>query len=174
MLSVKIAYDSKSQIPELLRVASFNPIFEAFNEDNMKEIKKAWKLKGAAAARQVPFIGVFEDNNLIKAFYAEDNSATDKNFFEWFEQYLKEHGKKGYMKIVKVEGDETRYKLGTPHEGNTQCFHEGTALYLTNGDRWFHTSVIKSIDWEAKTFKTMNSTYSFELINGSTNTGNND
>lgn len=156
MFSVKIAYNKDSNIPDILKTASINPIFETFNEDNIKELKKAWKIKGTAAARQVPFIGVFKDNTLIKAFYAEDNSATDENFFEWFTQYIQEHCKKGYVKIVKVDGDSV-------HEGNTQCFHEGTALYLTNSDRWYHTSVIKSIDWEAKTFKTMNSTYKFEL-----------
>lgn len=167
MLSVKIAYNSDTNnvdIAQLLHVAEKNPIYEAYDENDYKQIKKAWKIKGSAAAKEVPFIGVFKDDRLIKAFYKEDGSAEDSVFFEWLDKYITENAKKGYMKVTKLEGtNNTNFQPGATHEGNTIAFIEGTALYLTHGDRWFHTSVIKSIDWEAKTFKTMNSTYSFEL-----------
>lgn len=173
MLNIKIAYNSSndnSSIKDLLYIADTNPIFDTYDENDFKEIKKAWKVKGAAAAREVPFIGVFKDDKLIKAFYKEDESANDKTFFEWFEQYITENAKKGHMKIIKLSGNNNeRYQPGAVHEGDTNTFIEGTALYLTSSDKWFHTSVIESIDWEARTFKTLNSTYAFKLNESTSN-----
>lgn len=162
MLSIKVVYneETKDKIPFDLKI---NPIFEFFNESNPKEVKKAWKYKGCAGARQLPFIGVFENNTLIKAFYAEDGSSEKSNFLQWLESFIKEHAKKGYIKVTKLEGNESNYKLGTMHEGYTENFTEGVGVHMQTNDRWFHTSIIKSIDWEAKTFKTLNSTYSFEF-----------
>lgn len=163
MLSVKIAYNNSCSEKNSLELLKVNPMFELFNEDNPKELKQAWKYKGEAGARELPYFGIYEDGKLIKGFYKEDNSSTYTNLVNWLNEYINTHAKKGYMKVTKIEGSEESYKLGTEHRGHTEAFCEGIGLRLIDGFRWFNTSIIKSIDWENKTFKTLNSTYKFEL-----------
>ena len=70
--------------------------------------------------------------------------------------------KVGYVKVHKIS-DNPGIEKGKLYEGVTGAFGEGFALWLSNPWEWFHTSVIESIDWENKTFKTMNSTYAFDF-----------
>ena len=163
MLSVKVVYNNKclKELDEIMG-SDGNPMFEFFNEDEPKELKKAWKYKGEAGAKQVPFIGVYENNKLIKAFYNEDKSY--KKFYDWLEEYINEHAFKGWMTIQKVEGvNNEDIKIGFERYGYTQAFIEGIRLALINSTHWFNTSIVTSIDWENKTFKTLNSTYSFTI-----------
>ena len=163
MLAIKVAYNNKcaKDIANIL-AADNNPMFEFFNEDEPKELKKAWKYKGEAGARQVPFIGVYEDGQLIKAFYNEDKSYN--NFFSWLHKYINEHAFKGWITVTKEEGkNNNKIPLKSQRSGYTDTFIEGVGLYIVGQDHWFHTSVVTSIDWENKTFKTLNSMYSFVI-----------
>lgn len=66
------------------------------------------------------------------------------------------NSKEGWIKISRV-GD------GEGESGYTYAFGEGISCKVSNIDRWYMTSVIQSIDWKNHTFKTLNSTYSFEF-----------
>lgn len=163
MLSIKVVYNDKCEeaISNLL-AASVNPMFEFFNEDDPKQLKKAWKYKGEAGAKQIPFIGVYEDKELIKAFYKEDNSY--KDFLSWLREYILSNAKKGWMTIKKLEGVNNEFiSVGSEHSGHADAFIEGIPLFLESPTDWFRTSIIRSINWEDKTFQTLNSTYSFTL-----------
>lgn len=156
MLNIKIVYGDKSPQKALLLNLKVNPNVELLNEDEPKEKKLAWKYKGAAGARQLPFFSAYEDGKLIKAWYSEDHSATVMNLIEWMDQYYKEHGKAGHFKISKDKGE-------TVYEGEGYGFAEGWPLFIDkDGGGTYHTSLITSIDWENKTFNTLNSTYEFE------------
>ena len=68
--------------------------------------------------------------------------------------------KEGYMRIRRQWPS-----LGEPHEGWTYIFTAGLPLFIDRPDKWYHTSNIIKIDWECKSFVTLNSVYSFEFIN---------
>ena len=73
-----------------------------------------------------------------------------------------QESKVGYIKVHKIS-DNPGIEKNKVYEGITACFGEGLAMWLSNETNWFHTSVIQSIDWNDKTFKTLNSTYAFEF-----------
>lgn len=163
MLSVKVVYndDCKADFGTLLSAVG-NPMFEFINESNFKDLKKAWKYKNEASAKEVPFIGVYKDKELIKAFYKEDNSATQDNFYKWLNQYIDENAYKGYMEVTKLEGNNNlTIPTNSVHAGKTEAFMEGIGLQLLSPTNWFHTSVVTEIDWENHRFKTLNSIYKF-------------
>lgn len=167
MLSVKVVYndDCKAGLDTLLSAIS-NPMFEFINESNFKDLKKAWKYKNDASAKEVPFIGVYKDKELIKAFYKEDNSATQDNFYKWLNQYIDENAYKGYMEVTKLEGNNNlTIPTNSVHAGNTEAFMEGIGLQLVSPTNWFHTSIVTEIDWENHRFKTLNSIYKFTYDN---------
>lgn len=59
---------------------------------------------------------------------------------------------------------EISYLDGTnKHSGFTAALGEGIACRMSNEDNWYTTSTIKSIDWNNKTFETLNSIYKFEF-----------
>lgn len=161
MWNVRIACNDKSVL-DFERFKQ-NPFFEVFNEDNPKELKGAWKCKGEAGARQVPFIGFYQDGKLTKAFYSEDKSATLNNLLNYLDDYIKNNAKEGHISVTKIEGNESTFKLGTTHSGYTNNFIEGVGCYMENDSEYFHTSIITSIDWKNNTFNTLNSKYKFEF-----------
>lgn len=59
---------------------------------------------------------------------------------------------------------EISYLDGTnKHNGFTAALGEGIACRMSNENNWYTTSTIKSIDWNNKTFETLNSIYKFEF-----------
>jgi hypothetical protein len=70
--------------------------------------------------------------------------------------------KSGLISVYKVS-DNPGIEKGKIYSGLTTGFGEGIALFIDAKDYWFHTSVIKSIDWDKSEFKTMNSTYHFDF-----------
>ena len=73
-----------------------------------------------------------------------------------------QNAKVGYIKVHKIS-DNPGIEKDKVYEGVTGAFGEGLAVWISNPKEWFHTSVIKSIDWKNNTFKTLNSTYAFEF-----------
>ena len=70
--------------------------------------------------------------------------------------------KSGLISIYKTS-DNPGIEKGKTYYGITTGFGEGIALFIDSKDYWFHTSVIKEIDWDKSEFKTMNSTYHFDF-----------
>ena len=68
--------------------------------------------------------------------------------------------KEGYMRVRRQWPS-----LGEPHEGWTYVFAAALPLHIDLPDEWYYTTNIKTIDWEGKTFVTLNSVYSFEFLN---------
>lgn len=73
------------------------------------------------------------------------------------------NSKSGYLKIEKVSKNFGYLMYGERFEGYTAIFGENLGVYLVNPYNYFHTSVIKKIDWKKHIIKTMNSKYSFEF-----------
>ena len=67
--------------------------------------------------------------------------------------------REGYMRIQKISPS-----LDRPEEGWTYVFTEGLGLFLDTEDRWYHTSVVLSVDFEKGKFTTQNSIYRFKFI----------
>ena len=67
--------------------------------------------------------------------------------------------KEGYMRIQRMSPS-----LDKEHEGWTYIFAEGLPLHLDRPDSWYSTTNIQKIDWEGKTFTTLNSVYSFSFV----------
>jgi hypothetical protein len=67
-----------------------------------------------------------------------------------------QNSKEGWISISRVSD-------GAGDHGYTQAFGEGISCHMSNLNSWYTTSVIQSIDWENKTFKTLNSVYNFEF-----------
>ena len=70
-----------------------------------------------------------------------------------------QNSKKGYMRIRRQWPSR-----GEPHEGWTYIFAAGLPLFLDRPDEWYHTSNIKKIDRDGRTFETLHSIYSFEFL----------
>lgn len=79
---------------------------------------------------------------------------------ELYERFQK--SKVGYIKVHKIS-DNPGIEKNKVYEGVTGAFGEGFAVWISSPSTWFHTSVIKSIDWDKHTFDTLNSTYAFEF-----------
>lgn len=82
MLKVKLAYtnnniDVKDQILQIF------PELEYFNEDNFKERKRAFSIKNIGCTKLSPFLVVYNNDKVIKAFWQEDNTFTIENIKEW-------------------------------------------------------------------------------------------
>lgn len=73
------------------------------------------------------------------------------------------NSKSGYLKIEKVSKNFGYLMYGERFEGYTAIFGENLAVYLINPYNYFHTSIIKNINWKKHIIKTMNSEYSFEF-----------
>ena len=73
------------------------------------------------------------------------------------------NSKSGYLKIKKVSKNFGYLMYGETFEGYTPMFGENICAYLINNNNYFHTSVIKNIDWKKKLIETLNSEYAFEF-----------
>ena len=173
MLTFKYVYDSQSSTKlrdQLTEMAGCCFNLETFDINHYKERKKAFKIKGSCSARENPFLAVYDNDLLVKAFYTEADECKFEVIIKWFKEYSLEHAKKGYMVITKIEGiNNARQKVGFTESGVTPAFTEGLPLVLDNTDRWYTTSNIMSIDWNKKIFKTKNSIYSFTLNESTSN-----
>lgn len=87
------------------------------------------------------------------------------------------HSKLGYMTLKKISDNPGYLNSGQTETGWCFAFGEGLSCRIDDCNHYFYTSVVESIDWNNKTFKTKNSTYAFtleectpeELLNASTN-----
>lgn len=72
--------------------------------------------------------------------------------------------KEGKITITKVSDNPGYLGSGQSEWGYTNTFAVGISLFIENNDRYYHTSIIESIDWENCVFKTKNSTYTFAFM----------
>lgn len=73
------------------------------------------------------------------------------------------NSKSGYLKIKKISNNTGFLNYNEEFEGYTIMFGKNVVVYLINSNNYYHTSIIKEIDWKKKIFKTLNSDYSFEF-----------
>ncbi len=104
------------------------------------------------------------DHRTLKLLMAK--ATPEKEFLKTYgseEMYNDlQKAKVGYIKVQKIS-DNPGIETGKVYEGITGAFGENIAVWISNPSTWFHTSTIKSIDWDKKRFKTENSTYAFEF-----------
>lgn len=56
-----------------------------FIYDNTKTgLKQSYKVKGSFAARQTPFIGMFDGGNIYKGFYSEASDNAIDDFIDYY------------------------------------------------------------------------------------------
>ena len=160
---IKIVYDNNTdmtEFDELIEFFSYIIQFEKLNKDNPKERKKALMTTSSCGAKVLPFAAVY-DPELIKAFYSEVGMNA-KQIHEYIMMSMIANSKSGNITIQKIAGvDRPDYPIGDSQYGYTAHFGEGLSCKMDNKDFWFRTSNILSIDWENKTFKTLNSVYKF-------------
>lgn len=90
----------------------------------------------------------------FKEVFEYDDPEEAKRIYEAIQK-----SKEGYLRITRLSPSPKE-----PEEGWSFVFGEGLSLHLDRPDRWYSTSVIQKIDWEAGTFTTLNSVYKFEFI----------
>lgn len=112
------------------------------------------------------FIKICKSRKAQRALYEVKNSSLE----EWIakegdsEESIStfnaiKNGKEGFMYIERIEPTP-----GPELFGWTYAFSENISLFIDNPDSWYHTSVIKSIDWKKGTFTTQNSVYKFRFV----------
>lgn len=162
MLNIKVAYnnETKNQIDFLLG----SPVVEAYNEDDYREKKKALQLKASCGARELPFVAFYHDGELIRCAYSEVKECDPEHINESIEEYVNKYAHKGWITVQKIEGkNNEKIPIGKEYSGYTDTFMEGISCRVSSPTHWFRTSNVVSIDWDNKEFKTLNSTYKFNL-----------
>ncbi len=80
---VKFIYNSKEDLEKFQKLNLKNYQVEIYNESINKERKKAFMIKSSCGAAKIPFICIYKDNSLFKAFYQESGDSIDN-----FKKYL--------------------------------------------------------------------------------------
>lgn len=163
MFTLKLVYNDSVDIHPFTNALS--GIMETYNEDVYNEKKNAWSIKNACGAREVPFVAVYVNGKIEKAFYSEANECTLNNILEWLTVFVGNNAKKGWIEIEKIEGnDSIDQPIGKRHRGYTTSFMEGIRCHMSTVSEWFTTSIIEKIDWTNYIFNTKYSTYKFKFI----------
>lgn len=87
-MTIKVVYNNLSQdyaekVTKLALGFDKDNSIELYNEDFYKDQKKAILIKASCGTRMTPFISIYDNKELIKAFYGEDNSNKLENLEEW-------------------------------------------------------------------------------------------
>ena len=87
-MTIKLVY-SQSKGTDLLDFLSQIPDIEfvALNEDYYKDKKKAIQLKSSCGTKLIPFVAIYDNKELVKAFYSEVSECNVDNV----STYLTEH-----------------------------------------------------------------------------------
>lgn len=72
--------------------------------------------------------------------------------------------KSGWIKIKKISDNGGYLTKNESESGWFAVFAKGMSLYIGDGSHYYYTSNIVDIDWDKKLFLTLNSIYSFEII----------
>ena len=80
---VKFIYNLKEDLEKFQKLNLKNYQIETYNELIDKEKKKAFMIKSSCGAIKIPFICIYKDNSLFKAFYQESGDSIDN-----FKKYL--------------------------------------------------------------------------------------
>ena len=82
MIDVYIVHNDPSVERKVLDTLCKTNFFLHFiDEGSLKGKKEAFKLKGTWGARKTPFVAVFSNGNIIKAFYSEADDDVIKSLF---------------------------------------------------------------------------------------------
>lgn len=81
---IKFVYSDPIDKDRMIKkVFSKDFYLETYDEGSFKEKKLAYKVKGACAAKLTPFIAVYKDEELIKAFYSETGEDVIESLDKW-------------------------------------------------------------------------------------------
>nr|DAP34584.1 MAG TPA: hypothetical protein [Caudoviricetes sp.] len=82
----KLVYNEKYESfkKDLEALCANNQIqFEGYDENYYKDKRKSITIKAGCGTKITPFVAFYNDKELIKAFYMDDNSCTIKHITEW-------------------------------------------------------------------------------------------
>lgn len=74
------------------------------------------------------------------------------------------NSKSGWIKIKKISDNGGYLTKNESESGWFAVFTKGMSLYMGDDLHYYYTSNIVDIDWDKKLFLTLNSIYSFEII----------
>ena len=74
------------------------------------------------------------------------------------------NAKKGRLVIRIIEGGNEYMKVEQSKSGSTRAFAEGLPLVIEYPNGSYQSTIIRTIDWEAGTFRTKCSTYHFHFF----------
>lgn len=72
--------------------------------------------------------------------------------------------KKGQLVIRIIEGGNEYMKVGHSKSGTTRALAEGLPLVIEFPNGSYQSTIVRTIDWEAGTFRTKCSTYHFHFL----------
>lgn len=117
------------------------------------------------ATRKVSELSLSKGVTEIKGMSEKDFKGSKFEDDMTLEDFIKiKNSKSGYILVEKISRNSGYLSENQKREGFTPLFAEDFSCYIYLDDPfedYYYTSIIESIDWEKKEFRTRNSTYSF-------------
>lgn len=117
------------------------------------------------ATRKVSELSLSKGVTEIKGMSEKDFKGSKFEDDMTLEDFIKiKNSKSGYILVEKISRNSGYLSKNQKREGFTPLFAEDFSCYIYLDDPfedYYYTSVIESIDWDKKEFRTRNSTYSF-------------
>lgn len=117
------------------------------------------------ATRKVSELSLSKGVTEIKGMSEKDFKGSKFEDDMTLEDFIKiKNSKSGYILVEKISRNSGYLTKNQKREGFTPLFAEDFSCYIYLDDPfedYYYTSVIESIDWDKKEFRTRNSTYSF-------------
>lgn len=117
------------------------------------------------ATRKVSELSLSKGVTEIKGMSEKDFKGSKFEDDMTLEDFIKiKNSKSGYILVEKISRNSGYLSKNQKREGFTPLFAEDFSCYIYLDDPfedYYYTSIIESIDWDKKEFRTRNSTYSF-------------
>lgn len=117
------------------------------------------------ATRKVSELSLSKGVTEIKRMSEKDFKGSKFEDDMTLEDFIKiKNSKSGYILVEKISRNSGYLSKNQKREGFTPLFAEDFSCYIYLDDPfedYYYTSVIESIDWDKKEFRTRNSMYSF-------------
>ena len=94
MLELELSYNNDTiNLFEFLAFKYPQFKLEAFNSDNLEEVKDAKRIQNYWATEKTPFLIISDNGQPKKGFYEESNECNIKTIDNWINTYLSENEK---------------------------------------------------------------------------------
>lgn len=87
MIEISIVYSDPEQIHGFTFEDMDGLEVTAYDENNYKQRRMAFKIKGSVAARKTPLVVIKIDGRITKAFYREEFKDPLKELNKWLDDY---------------------------------------------------------------------------------------